>query len=300
MHHVYQHTLIGEDIAFIDYFFRSFGYIGVAGFFFFSGYGLTISNLNTNGKYFEGFIKKRFIPIYLINAFLVFLYAVAFLIFGESLDYRQLVQSFFFGGTIVPAGWYLQELMFFYLVYWVTWKINPLKCISMMSMIIAIFPFIAFFSNMSDHWYLSCCGFAAGILFASKKEIINKCISFTNEYVAMIFSIIAIVLFAYTSCFLFPLRFIIYTPLKVYIIAPFIPICFALLSSRLEYKNIFFSFIGRFALEVYVMQGLVFLLLWNNYWQVSKVFFVFSSLPLLLLISIFVHPVFNRIKSLKK
>lgn len=49
LHHLYQQTHFFCNSDFIDYFFRSFGYIAVSGFFFLSGYGITYVNNQTRG-----------------------------------------------------------------------------------------------------------------------------------------------------------------------------------------------------------------------------------------------------------
>lgn len=113
LHHVYQHTLIGSHLEIFNYVIRSLGYIGVAGFFFISGYGLTVANKRSCGEYFKGFFKYRLLPLYLINVSLIILYAFFLFLLSDGFSIKPFVLSFAFGDSIVPAGWYLQELLHF-------------------------------------------------------------------------------------------------------------------------------------------------------------------------------------------
>lgn len=298
VHHLYQETLIGEEYAVVDYVFRSLGYIGVACFFFFSGYGLTISNIRSQGEYFNTFIKSRLLPLYMVNVFLIWFYSGTSLLFTASIDFGKVAQSFLFGNSIVPAGWYLQELLLFYLIYWMSWKISPNKFALIVMVIISIFPFILLFL-LDPHWYISSMAFCAGIIYVKNKSIIDNKLA-NKVFFCYLFVFLSLTtLSAYVSIYILNLRFLISMPLKLYVIAPFIPLALIVFSSRFEYRSRVFAFLGRYALELYVLQGFVFLLLRNNYWNCSNVLFIVLSIPCLILISIIFHPVFNYIMNIK-
>lgn len=169
-----------------------------------------------------------------------------------------------------------------------------------MVLIILIFQVIAIMADMPSHWYLSCAGFSLGVLYASNKAFIDRIIISEYHYRTIVTFLSIIVVTAYVSCYLLDLRFLIYTPLKIYVIAPFIPMVLALLSSRIELKSRLLYKVGTYALEVYVLQGLVFILLRNNYWNVSAIIFILLSIPLIVIVSYLFHPIFSKVMNMCK
>ena len=235
-HYVYQDTLFGSENPFVDYFFRSLGYIGVACFFYISGYGLTVSNIASWGGDFNTFVLKRILPLYIINVLLIIVYWIAYTLLLDGVETKALIQSFFFGGTIVPAGWYLQELLLFYLLYWMTWKLFPKNYARIIVALIIVFIAIAIV-KLQSHWYLSSFAFAAGIIYAKSKESIDYIICSFSNYKAVLLSSIIILIVVYMVLFFFEIRFAFYTPIKVFVIAPLLPLILTLLSSRKKYKK---------------------------------------------------------------
>lgn len=155
-------------------------------------------------------------------------------------------------------------------------------------------------ADMPSHWYLSCAGFSLGVLYASNEAFIDRIIISEYHYRTIVTFLSIIVVTAYVSCYLLDLRFLIYTPLKIYVIAPFIPMVLALLSSRIEFKSRLLYKVVTYALEVYVLQGLVFILLRNNYWNVSAIIFILLSIPLIVIVSYLFHPIFSKVMNMCK
>ena len=73
-HHTYQQTLVFGEYKWFDYLLRYFGYFGVSAFFFLSGYGLQYS-VESKPNYAKALLKKA-AGFFMLNAFLVLLYAV--------------------------------------------------------------------------------------------------------------------------------------------------------------------------------------------------------------------------------
>ena len=102
--------------------FTSLGYLSVAIFLFSSGYGLAISYINKGEDYLKGFLRKRVLPICIINALLVLIYILYDLIAGNEIIFKSIFQSFLFGDTVVKYGWYIQMIVLFYIVYYLSFK----------------------------------------------------------------------------------------------------------------------------------------------------------------------------------
>ena len=232
--------------------------------------------------------------MYIINVLLIIVYWIAYTLLLDGVETKALIQSFFFGGTIVPAGWYLQELLLFYLIYWMTWKLFPKNYARIIVALIIVFIAIAIV-KLQSHWYLSSFAFAAGIIYAKSKESIDYIICSSSNYKAVLLSSIIILIVVYMALFFFEIRFAFYTPIKVFVIAPLLPLILTLLSSRKKYKSGLFSFMGKYALEIYVLQGLAYLLMRNNYLYFSNVIFLLGALPLVILLSFLAHPMFRWI-----
>ena len=101
----------------------SLGYLAVSMFFFLSGYGLMVQYKKRGETYTKSFLQKRVLPLYLLCVILIVFYWGARTVFGESVSVGDLVRSFFFGGTVISKGWYLQSILVWYLLFYVCFRL---------------------------------------------------------------------------------------------------------------------------------------------------------------------------------
>lgn len=181
--------------------------------------------------------------------------------------------------------------------YKISILISPSNSTKIVCVFIVVFIFLGAALGFLSHWYMSSAAFAVGILFADKKEVIEEFIRKKERYTGVMIVLFIISFVSYIICFYYYSQSIISIPLRTFIIAPSFPILLLLLSSRFNFNNQILSYLGTYALELYVMQGLVFLLLKNNYWHVSNFLFVLIAFPLLLIISKMTHPYFSFVIS---
>ena len=119
LHHLYQYSGLVSN-RYIGLILQTTGFLCVAMFFFYSGYGLLLSSRSE--KYIDTFLRKRFIPLYSFYVVLIILYTLWTLLLEKYVSLSAVLQSFFIGGTIVTNGWYLQATFFAYLLFYFCFK----------------------------------------------------------------------------------------------------------------------------------------------------------------------------------
>lgn len=123
IHHLYQFSgIISINQRFFGFILQAVGYLSVGMFFFFTGYGMMLSK--TNLYYVKAIGKNRIVPLYSIYVILIFFYSFWFKIIGINYTLHDFFQSFLFGKTIVPLGWYLQASFVVYLILWFSFSVT--------------------------------------------------------------------------------------------------------------------------------------------------------------------------------
>lgn len=94
---------------------HTFGKYAVALFFFMSGYGLMHGRMRQGASYLSGFFFRRLTKLLLP-------YIVAWLVYAaiehESLSWQLFANHWKTGETLVPYGYFVEELCLFYLVFY--------------------------------------------------------------------------------------------------------------------------------------------------------------------------------------
>lgn len=93
------------------------GVIGVAAFFFLSGYSLTKAALEKE-EYFSHFFAKRITKILLPYIFFLSFYSIVMCLFFES-SLREITHLFLIGSP-VSNSWYVIAIMFFYAFFYIS------------------------------------------------------------------------------------------------------------------------------------------------------------------------------------
>jgi len=157
--------------------FVPIGYLMVAVFLFFNGYGSFLS-VKTKKDYLKGYPVKRILPLVFLFYLVQIIFTVTRYLIGERISGKQ--AAYYLSGAQLsnPNAWYIIMLPFFYLVFYLAFRI--LK--SDAAAIIVIFVcFIAYLlaGTRIDHndwwicgewWYNSAIFFPVGILFAKHRD----------------------------------------------------------------------------------------------------------------------------------
>ncbi len=251
VHHLYQYTGLfsGTYVATI---LQLMGPLAVAMFFFMSGYGLMFSSQKKN--YIDTFFVKRFLPLYCFYAFLTFFYAIWRYLLEGNFSLELFIQSFFFGGTIVRNGWYLQTTFVIYLLYLVIFKSFKSIKTQLFAFTISIFGYCSLCQliDLSIIAYQSVPCVILGMIWCLKKDCIDKLL---KKYAWAIFSLCGIL---FAVCFVLsksgiPIIFnVLYLLLFV---GSMVSLSYILANTALI-QNRFNSLLGDYSLEIYVTHGL--------------------------------------------
>ena len=157
--------------------FVDMGYLFVAAFFFFSGFGLYKSYV-TKPDYLKGFIRKRILPVMLTAAVIAWIFIPVRIAMGEKPDPVRMT-GYITGAMLAnPNGFYPITIALLYFVFWLSFKFckNKNKAIA----IIVVFTFVyTLIGTVVPHnpwwfqgewWYNSVHLFWIGMIFAKNEE----------------------------------------------------------------------------------------------------------------------------------
>ncbi len=185
--------------------FNSIGILFTSLFFFFSGYGLVIS-VRTKEAYLKTFLWKR-IPTILIPFWIANIIAVLVRIFYMQIpmDTKDIIQYVFGLILINGNGWYIVEIFFLYLAFYLIFKAckNQKVALVLLSAVSVILIMIGLrsghdSSTMGNHWfkgewwYNSTIAFVMGLWVAHFKD---RVITFAKKHyrVLLLTSIVLLV-----------------------------------------------------------------------------------------------------------
>ncbi len=205
LHHLAQNaTEFGNVSKGLIGIYNDFGVIFTAIFFFFSGYGLYTS-LKEKPDYLNHFFRKRLssvlVPFYMANT----IYAVFFLIFsGEKLSALDLV-AVFTGWLLLNNNlWFIVEIVFLYVGFYIFFKFIKNKNIACFAMAAYIFIMVAValllghdYETISagrwfhgEWWYNTTWTFFIGLMIARFKDKIVNMVK--KKYPAFLIGSIAV------------------------------------------------------------------------------------------------------------
>lgn len=256
IHHLYQYSGLFHNSP-VGMIFQAFGYLSVGMFFFYTGYGMMFS------KDKEGYVKtigkKRILPLYIFYVFLILLYLLWQLVLQYQITPSLILQSFLFGKTIVPLGWYLQVTFVVYLILWAVFSLvkSEKKCLLVTGIALLTYCFICNCIGLPTTWYESIFCVLLGMTWAVYKDSIDRII-IKNKWMAFIITgFIFVVFLAGTK-----VSPILQTELKIIsavAFAVFVTVATIVLL-RVFYNNPVTKILGKYSLEIYVCQGFFLLL----------------------------------------
>lgn len=290
LHHLYLHTEILQG-TFLGAILKLSGALSVAVFFFFSGYGLTLSSNKKN--YIQTFFRNRFLPLYCFYIVLVILYSLWTLLLEKSISPQQVVQSLFFGSTVVTNGWYMQATFVMYLLFWLIFNFFKSTNTRIILLSIASLAYFAlcFFSGLGAWWYQSIFCFVFGMVYCYKKDIFDTLLEkFT--WPIFISTVILFVIFVLISNVFAPAR-IAYLLLFVCVV---LSLSYILCDTPII-NNLFFSLCGKYSLEIYVTHGLFLRLIWLNITE-NKLIYILTVIIGTVIMSVIMKIVYTKIVKL--
>lgn len=251
VHHLYQYTGLFWG-SYIGDVLQAMGFLCVAAFFFFSGYGLMLSS--NKDSYIDSFFRRRFIPLYSFYVVLIIFYSLWSLLLEKQVSTQQVAQSFFFGDTVVTNGWYLQATFVAYLIYYFCFKFLKTAKMKIFSFSIGIIAYIGLciFVGLDIHWYQTIHCLILGMVYCYKKNDIDILLKKRS----LLLLILNGILFGACFClYIFSDTNIIINSLCSLFFVCFIVVLSYVLYNTPIIKNKFFELCGKYSFEIYVSHG---------------------------------------------
>ena len=263
---VFDHLALSVDEGVLFGAFDSLGYLIVALFFFYSGYGVQVSYMRAPEKYRKKLLLRR-IPTVLFP-YIVFnvIYWIANAAVGKVYSFSHIISELSRGNTLVFASWFIICILAFYLIYWllaVVFKNHFVLIAASIGILCAAYTVICIACQVSNWWYVSCFALFLGTLWASFEDKLLAVIRRFYIPLAAIFvlllggyyvlsgKIIAMFPGAGTELWLPAINAVVFV------------ICALLLLLKLRVGNRIMAFLGEISFEIYMTQGL-FLLLFRS------------------------------------
>lgn len=235
------------------------GYIIVAGFFFYSGYGMMKRYIICGEAYLKQYIKKHFRKIIIPYAEAALIFVILFIAVGNADALGAVMHSFVKGDPLVPYSWYIIALLIYHIVFYVL--ANTLKSIGKMiiamSVIILALNIVMALLGYVNVWYSSTFAMIVGMLWAKYEDRLDALITYKYKTSLLISGLGCIVFFVLARIFRAGTVMIIMKNLA----AVCFPAVMVILLKRFSFGNRLTGFLGTISFEIYLMQGIVLVVL---------------------------------------
>lgn len=160
-------TLYGDEYPWLD----QAGFWGVPVctlFFFFSGYGVTISYIKKGKEYLDHFLPKRLHKL-LIPIIVVVIIHLFVLYFLDGFDTETIIKGILHGIPILPHLWFVCALIVFYCAFYISFRFLHSIWLSIIVMGLFTIGYIIVINMLGwgTYWISSIHGFVLGVMMAS-------------------------------------------------------------------------------------------------------------------------------------
>ena len=160
-HHLFQNTNIVTNGG-LRFFLQNMGPWAVGVYLFISGYGLLYSYINKK-DYVLIFPRNRLLPFYLIILSLFFIYLTLYYLLEIPISKLQIFHSLTFDGTIIENGWYLQTILFLYIIFGIIFRFfSPKRSFIIMTIIVFLYSIYKYATAPFYTTFVTPCCFVLG------------------------------------------------------------------------------------------------------------------------------------------
>ena len=275
------------------------GYLSVAVFFFFSGYGLTLSSLNKGKDYVKHFPKRRLLPFYCNYLIAVVIYLIFHLLSSKSIEPKLLLKSFTFGGTYVAGGWYLQTILLIYIAFYLISRFSSKHKILLLQLFVLFYIAVCIIIFDSTLQYESILAFLLGVIWATSRQSIDELLSKRMYYFIYLFSstiIFVLTLLCGNTSFL---RFDVLRVISKMMSAVAFVLVVNAVVMKIRFSNIITRMLGNIYFEIYITHG-IFLGLYHSKFIYINNALVYIAMVVVstLIASLLLHILFKSINNL--
>lgn len=272
------------------------GGLGVALFFFLSGYGLQKQYMENGKTYRQNFLKKRFPSILIPFALFTVLYWLVYYSLGKIYTFHDMISDIRVGIPFVAYSWYLIAILFFYLLFWIFMNIFRERNIQWMPVVACgwylLYALICIRLKFLIFWYDTAHLLPVGMFCAVHEKKLLNALSNRALYIAlMITAVFGWLLSTYVYAYIWPISIKAYYILSLARVF-FFTVMVILLRFRIQTDNPALRYLGKISLEIYLIHGLIFYLLRGDYCDLAnEPLFCFLSLSSVILIASILSPI---------
>ena len=259
LHHISQ-RLSGDYLLFSV--FYDAGFIAVAAFFFFSGYGLQKQRLNKGVEYRKDYFKKRVFTILIPFGIVVVLQWFNNRAMGNYYPIKAVLNAMFVGDQplMVMYSWYVVVILAFYIIFGLLLYIIPKDNRKVITCVIGInilYVLFCIWKGIGTYWFNAVHLLWIGMLAAQYEQVLIEW--FKKRYILCLIISILVFLVSYV---LIRGKILDFTDTYMgdMIIKSICAVAFVtlILLSNLKLKigNCILSFLGKISFEIYLMQGI--------------------------------------------
>lgn len=238
---------VGRYESGIIYLLGKFMICSVAIFFFLSAYGMVLSQKEKNDYLSISFLLKK--PIYL------FLVAIFIYLFNSFVDVLLKSRAGYASSFISihaifsKTNWYIWELIFFYILFWICYKYFYRYRILLVTLITTIGVIILYCTGCRECWYASAFGFVIGLLYGEYDGVLKFTYSVCGIIVMVVFAA-----FGLGSLFVKNETFVSLVLMRNSICLAAIMITVFISNISLLRNNILTKFLTKYSTELYLSQ----------------------------------------------
>ncbi len=257
-------------------FFVPLGFMLVAVFLFFNGYGV-YKSFHSKENYLKGFISRRILPVVLALYTTTVIFFVVRLLIGEKMDGKQIALYLTSIDLCNPNTWYVIVLPFFYLAFYLSFKFIQKDGLAVLATtaFVALYMLLGTRINHNGYWirgewWWNCVHlFPIGIIFAKYED---KIVPHLKKYywfylILAVAAVYPLYIYSRHLCDVFGyygenwgapdvvLRRRISLIGEMLVTTDFVFACL-LLGMKVKIGNKFLAFMGTITLEFYLIHGL--------------------------------------------
>ncbi len=249
------------------------GYLFVAVFLFFSGFGL-YKSVRTKPDYLKGFLRRRALPVVAAFYLSAWVFLAARLLMGERMSGLQFLWYLIGAQLADPNAWYVIALPFFYLFFYVSFRLFKKDglAIAMTALLILGYITLGTFIDHNDWWmrgewwYNTAHMFVLGLLFARFEQQLKRVFQRHWALYTLLAVVGAVLLFQWSEHTLTVLSYYGHGPDKVLrrwgclstqmLAGAFFTLSVVLLGMKVRLKNRCLAGLGAITMELYLIHGL--------------------------------------------
>lgn len=290
---LFHHLNIFAGVGDVYNIFANVGYIAVGGFLFISGYGLMYQFEHKEKEYVRAFPKGRLFTVVMPAAIMSGIYfAVRWKMYGYSLN--DMKYDFLRGTSVISNGWYITAIIYFYIMFYISSvialklkRIEPALIVNGMAAVLYIVGCLKL--NYEGHWFPAAFSFYYGVLWAFFKDKTERDL---RKWIFEVF--IGLISFYYILTMGLQFNYG-WAEFKCLMYVTMI----ILVGMKVKLQSKIMEWLGSISYEVYLVHGLFFILLRNNYIYIADEFAFMLTIFILSFISAgILHKIFVCIEKI--